>query len=114
MAAEMLCSLPTGVAIVRTVKDGRIEGAVVRVPYRECAPVSDAQYAADLRVLIPHSVGLPMAQARRAIEERENKLIAAASTMKVVGNQTGPEPMRAEDFRVPVRRAPKAAKRRPK
>jgi hypothetical protein len=114
MAAEMLCSLPTGVAIVRTVKDGRIEGAVVRVPYRECAPVSDAQYAADLQVLIPHSVGLPMAQARCAIEERENKLIAAASTMKVVGNQNVAEPMLSKDFRVPVRRASKAAKRRPK
>ena len=41
MAAEMLCSLPTGVAVVRTIKNGSIEGAVVRVPYRACVPVSE-------------------------------------------------------------------------
>ena len=48
MAAEMLCSLPTGVAVVRTIQNGSIEGAIIRVPYRECLPVSDEQYAADL------------------------------------------------------------------
>jgi hypothetical protein len=99
MAAEMLCSLPTGVAVVRTIKDGRIEGAIVRVPFRDCPPVSDEQYVADLRVLMPHSIGKPMGQAIRQIEERENKIIATASSLKVVE-----EPRR---FRVPIGKARK-------
>jgi hypothetical protein len=75
-------------------------------------PVSDAQYAADLRSLIPHSIGLPMPQAQRAIEDRENKLIAAASSLKVVGDNHEPEPLRPRDFRIPLRKPPQSTKRR--
>jgi hypothetical protein len=94
MAAEMLCTLPDGVAVVRTVRDGRIEGAVVRVPHRRCAPVSDEQYAADLHALMRHSgVGNPMREALRQIEERERHILSEADALRL----PPPEP---ECFRI--------------
>jgi hypothetical protein len=78
MAAETLCSLPTGVAVVRTVGTGGIEGAVVRVPERPCPSVSDQQYASDLDTIMTHSgSALPMREAQAQIEARERALIAA-------------------------------------
>lgn len=80
MAAEMLCSLPTGVAVVRTINNGSIEGALVRVPERPCLPVSDSQYASDLRkVMMHHGSRMLMCEAQRQIEARERALIAAAA-----------------------------------
>lgn len=93
-AAEVLCSLPDGVAVVRTVRDGRIEGAVVKVPYRSCAPVSDEQYAADLDAVMRHGgVGKPMSDAMREIEDRERLLVGEAQALRL----PPPEP---ESFRV--------------
>ena len=82
MQAERLCTLPTGVAVVRTIKDGKIEGAIVRVPERACRPVSDAQYAADLQLVMEHGGGLPMHEAIRQVEEREHRLLAHARAIK--------------------------------
>jgi hypothetical protein len=92
--AEMLCTLPDGVAVVRTVRDGRIEGAVVRIPYRRCAPVSDDQYAADLDALMAYGgVGKPMHEAMRHIDDRERRILSEAQTLRL----PPPEP---ESFRV--------------
>ena len=63
--------LPTGVAIVRTIQSGTIEGAIVKVPYHECQPVSDEQYAADVRVIMAQGIGVRMEDAMRGIRERE-------------------------------------------
>lgn len=72
MAAEMLCSLPTGVAVVRTISDGRVEHAIVRTPERAAASVSDEQYAEDLELIVPRSnAGMAMADALHAIDTRE-------------------------------------------
>jgi hypothetical protein len=100
MAAEMLCSLPTGVAVVRTIQHGSIEGAIVRIPYRACEPVTDEQYAADLRLVMEGNIGIPMADAMRAIGERERRImeVARAETLPRV------EPEDAKGFRVPVRK----------
>jgi hypothetical protein len=97
LSAELLCSLPTGTCIVRTIRDGRIEGAVVRVPERACPPVSDEQYAADLRLLVEQSGrGMLMHEAVRQIEARERDLIATASSLKVVHS--------SEEFRQPLKK----------
>jgi hypothetical protein len=94
-AAELLCSLPDGVAVVRTVRAGRLEGAVVKVPYRSCAPISDEQYAADLDAVMRHGgVGKPMSEAMREIEERERLLVTEAQALRL----PPPEP---ERFRIP-------------
>ena len=95
-AAELLCSLPDGVAVVRTVRDGRLDGAVVKVPYRSCAPVSDEQYAADLDAVMRHGgVGKPMPEAMREIEDRERLLVGEAQALRL----PPPEP---KSFRVPA------------
>ena len=98
MAAAMLCSLPTGVAVVRTIQNSTIEGAIVQVPYRECGPVSDDQYAADLRVIMSGSVGVPMSDAVRSIGERERQIIERAASFSL----PQAEPTTANDFRVPA------------
>lgn len=97
MAAEMLCSLPTGVAVVRTLRNGTIEGAVVRVPYRSCNPVSDDQYAADLRAVMEGSIGVPMADAIQRIAEREKAILRVACSASLPSL----EPDDARAFRVP-------------
>lgn len=97
-AAELLCSLPDGLAIVRTTRNGRIEGAVVKVPYRSCAPISDEQYAADLNAVMHHGgVGKPMSDAMREIEDRERFLVGEAQALRL----PPPEP---KSFRVPARK----------
>jgi hypothetical protein len=96
MAAEMLCSLPTGVAVVRTLQNGTIEGAVVQVPYRGCAPVSDEQYASDLSAIMPRSIGLPMADAMRSIERRERQIVEQVRADAL----PAPEPTDPQEFRV--------------
>ncbi len=104
MAAEMLCSLATGTCVVRTIKNGKIEGAVVRIPDRSCPPVSDERYADDLRkVMAESAVGKPMATAIQEIQERERKLIAQISVIQVVQ-----EP---ERFRLPRPRRTGRAKK---
>ena len=100
-AAELLCSLPDGVAVVRTVRDGRLDGAVVNVPYRSCAPVSDEQYAADLDAVMHHGgVGKPMPEAMREIEDRERLLVGEAQALRL----PPPEP---KSFRVPAQKRSK-------
>jgi len=99
MAAAMLCSLPTGVAVVRTIQNGTIEGAIVQVPYRECGPVSDDQYAADLRVIMSGSVGVAMNDAVRSISERKRQIIERAASFSL----PQAEPTTANDFRVPAK-----------
>jgi Helicase HerA, central domain len=92
-AAEYLCALPTGTCVVRSVRSGSIEGAIVQVPERRCAAIDDKQYAADLCLVVEHGrAGKPMAEARTAIEQREQAIIASAA--RVIGAQ---EP---ESFRV--------------
>jgi hypothetical protein len=83
MAGEMLCTLPTGVAVVRTIKDGKLEGAIVRVPERAGPPISDDQYAADLQVVMEHGGGVPMRDAIRQVEARERNLLAIAQPAKL-------------------------------
>jgi hypothetical protein len=99
MAADMLCSLPTGVAVVRTIQNGAIEGAIVRVPYRECESISDAQYAADHRLIMSRSDGIPMEAAVRTIRERERVIIERARANSLPPS----EPSEAKDFRVAAR-----------
>ena len=101
-AAEVLCTLPDGVAVVRTVRDGRLEGAVVKVPYRSCAPVSDEQYASDLDAVMRHGgVGKPMGDAMREIEDRERLLVGEAQALRL----PPPEP---KSFRVPIQKRSKS------
>ena len=100
MAAEMLCSMPTGVAVVRTIQNGTIEGAIVTVPYRECPSVSDEQYAADLRLVMGRSVGIPMENAMQANQERERAIIERARSHSL----PAPEPTDAKEFRISARK----------
>jgi hypothetical protein len=96
-AAELLIALPTGTCVVRTLRDGRIEGAIVRVPERVSLPVDDTQYAADLNLVMEYGgVGQPMKAARAAIEEREQSIIAEAATLI---SSADVEP---KNFRVPI------------
>ena len=100
MAAEMLCSLPTGVAVVRTIQNGSIEGAIIRVPYRGCPPVSDEQYAADLKAIMSRSIGTSMDDAMRQIDERERAIIESAKSHSLPRS----EPTKASEFRIPAAR----------
>lgn len=107
-AGELLCSLPTGTCVVRTVEGGRIEGAIVRVPERPCAPVDDKQYATDVALIVDYgSAGVAMEVAQAAIAAREERIVATAAAL-VTGAIEEPQ-----SFRVPVRHIAKA-KRKPR
>jgi hypothetical protein len=96
LAAERLCALPVGVAVVRTIRDGKLEGAVVRIPFRACDPVSDEQYTKDLDLVMHHGgIGKPMTEAMRELEERERALVGTAQTLRL----PPPEP---KSYRVPA------------
>ncbi|QWG14283.1 DUF87 domain-containing protein [Bradyrhizobium sediminis] len=104
MAARTLCTLPTGVAVVRTIRGNRVDAAVVLMPERRSPPVTDQQYAADLSLLVPRSeVGLPMRNAERAIEQRQSELIEEAQLCRL----PPPEPASAAEFRVPIKKVTK-------
>jgi hypothetical protein len=102
MAAEKLCTLPTGVAVVRTLKNGKVEGAIVKVPERPSPPVTDEQYAADLAIIAEHSTAIPMAEAMREIDRREERLLKQAADYKALTAR----PVEPESYRVA---APQAA-----
>lgn len=96
LGAERLCALPVGVAVVRTIRDGKLEGAIVRIPYRACEPVSDEQYTKDLDLVMHHGgIGKPMPEAMRELEERERALVGTAEMLRL----PPPEP---KSFRVPA------------
>lgn len=79
-AAELLCSLPTGTCVVRCLRNGSIEGAIVQVPERRCAPVDDAQYGADLELVCKQTTRAQRTEAAQAaIEAREQAIIAGAA-----------------------------------
>ncbi len=86
-AAEMLCSLPTGTAVVRTVMNGTIEGAVIRVPLRMARSVSQQEFTRILDEIMSASPSArPMAEAMAIVEAREQSIKLAGKPARKNGS----------------------------
>jgi hypothetical protein len=98
LAGQALCGLPTGAAVVRTIADGRIEGAMVKI-----APVPDPEphERAEIdrikhRLLTASPATLPYRDAMLEIAQRRERLAQLGAPFIA----PPPEPSKPKEFRV--------------
>lgn len=94
-AAQALRSLPTGRCVISYMGPNGLETAMLKIPYRPGAPLSDEAFA-KLRTAVFEASpsALPIQEAEARLRERRQRLLATTVQLE-------PEPM---SFRVPAKR----------
>ena len=108
MAAEVINNLPTGTAIVKALVGGKIESALVALPYID-DPRERVEGAAKAHLLSATPNALPGSEVDKIIAARREWLRAKGATVIAELRKSLPEPVEPKTFRVP---APKTAMRR--
>jgi len=92
-AAQMLRSLPTGQCVISYSGPKGLETAMLKIPYRPAAPLSDEAFAALRTALFDVSPSaVPIHEAEANLRDRRRRLLGTTATIDV-------EP---ESFRVPI------------
>jgi hypothetical protein len=97
LAAQTLRSLKTGTALINFVDHTGMNSALLRVPVRTVAALSEGAFAALINAIASASPSAqPAAQAKEALRTRRLTLTKAARQLRL----PAPEPVNARAFRV--------------
>lgn len=101
-AAQTLRSLKTGTALINYVDQNGMNSAMLRVPWRKMAVLSEDAFSALATEIAARSPSAqPIEQAREVVRLRRLKLTKAAQQKRL----PGPEPTQAREFRVSSRKS---------